>query len=117
MVRQPGELPLDHCKKDYTHKLHTEVQPANYMSVPNRWPGVRFDFVRVRSGFLEIYHAGELLEAVVTCFFFFATTIFGAYRPEHYNVVSRLQGIVWGSLSGLTCFVVTILGQRVYVVS
>lgn len=87
---------------------------------------VRIDFSRpfssprpdlARAGFVELYRDGEVLQAVITCSFFFGSVLYGVKNQDNWEQVERLQHLVWAILSGTTCWLVTVLGQRVHGVS
>lgn len=69
------------------------------------------------AGFVELYRDGEVIQAVVTCSFFFGSVVYGVTNENNWDQVERLQFLVWAILSGTTCWLVSVLGQRVHAVS
>lgn len=69
------------------------------------------------AGFVELYREGEVIQAVVTCSFFFGSVFYGVRNQDNWVQVERLQFLVWAILSGTTCWLVSVLGQRVHAVS
>ena len=68
------------------------------------------------AGFVVLFRDGEVVEAVLTCSFFFGTVIYGVRNQDSWERVERLQYFVWAAISGVTCWLVAILGQRVHAV-
>ena len=66
---------------------------------------------------MELYREGEVIQAVVTCSFFFGSVFYGVRNQDNWVQVERLQFLVWAILSGTTCWLVSVLGQRVHAVS
>ena len=66
---------------------------------------------------MVIYRDGEVVEAVLMCSFFVGTVVYGVRNQDSWGNVERLQFLVWAVISGVTCSLVAILGQRVHAVS
>lgn len=66
---------------------------------------------------MELYRDGEVIQAVATCSFFFGLSVYGVNNQDNWVQVERLQFMVWAILSGTTCWLVSVLGQRVHAVS
>ncbi|CAM9911097.1 unnamed protein product, partial [Pylaiella littoralis] len=62
----------------------------------------------------KLYREGEVVQAIVTCAFFFGTVIYGVNHQDHWYSVERLQHLVWAILCGGTGWLVTFLGNRVH---
>lgn len=63
-----------------------------------------------------MYREGEVVQAVLTCSFFFGTVIYGIHHQEHWHKVERLQDFVWAIFCAGTSWLVTVLGNRVHAV-
>ena len=66
---------------------------------------------------MVIYRDGEVVEAVLMCSFFVGTVVYGVRNQDSWGNVERSQFLVWAVISGVTCSLVAILGQRVHAVS
>eukprot|EP00752_Nemacystus_decipiens_P004326 g3951.t1 len=66
------------------------------------------------SRFVGLYRDGEVIQAVATCSFFFGSVFYAVRNEDSWVRVERLQFLVWAILSGMTCWLVSILGQRVH---
>lgn len=66
---------------------------------------------------MVLFRDGEVAEAVLTCSFFLGTVVYGVKHQEKWEKVERLQYLVWAVISGVTCWLVAILGNRVHAVS
>lgn len=73
--------------------------------------------VNKTKGFVELYRDGEVFEALLMVSFFLGTVLYGASNQDSWEQVERVQFLAWSIVSGVTCWLVTILGQRVHVVS